>query len=151
MADAIYTGVFLTEAGRKRLLEFFPPRHQNVYADHATLFFKPPPEVAEVVKALSRDLLEVMKFSVVSHVADEKGQAVGIEFFRGHLNGVMIKSEILHITISCAEGTSPVYSNTLMKMAETLPDKVSMYGELGVCSHSDRDYVPKEMWKRRGL
>jgi hypothetical protein len=102
----IYIGVFLDEAQRKKLLAAVPARHSKLHADHVTLVFQPSPEELEKYTLGSEVELEV-----AGEAFDEKGQAV-LVVLKG---GVASKNAHPHITISTAEGTKPVYSNTLFE------------------------------------
>lgn len=148
----IYTGVFLTEWDRNRLLNHFRPKHPVVYADHATLCFKPSIEQVEIVK---KENFPELFMEVVGYAEDDKAQAVSVAFIWAKLpdKGIEIKNEILHVTISCAEGVSPAYSNELLKNVKPWPGIITMgfIGILGVCAQTDRNHLPQEMWKRRGL
>ena len=101
----IYVGVFLDEAQRKKLLAAVPARHSKVHADHVTLVFQPSPEELEKF-----DLGSTVELEVAGEAFDEKGQAVLVD-----LRGVDSKNAHPHITISTADGTKPVYSNTLFE------------------------------------
>ncbi len=154
MANAIYTAVFLTEEDRTALLKEFPAKHPVVYADHVTLWFKPDPEQVGFIAKENAKEQQRVNFQVVEYAEDEKGQAVRVTFPHVDWTGVVIRNELLHITISCAEGTSPVYSNELLK-TKAVPREyrngLPIMGELGVCHRTDKRYLPQAMWKRRGL
>lgn len=157
----IYTGVFLDEEARGHLLSLFVPRHPNVYADHVTLCFKPSLEEVTKVNELNRIAMSQLNapkprqlgMKIVGYAEDEKAQAIAVSFPFEDLSKFEIKNEILHITISCADGVSPVYSNDLLKSEARKEDTRGYFfiGHLAVCSHSDRAYLPQGMWKRRGL
>jgi len=101
------TGMFvsavLTPESRSRLLAMVPPYHPNVYAHHVTLAHNPEPEVLERYRSLEGQRIRV---PVTAVCTDDKGQAV--------LVGADSENEYPHITISCAEGVAPVYSNELL-------------------------------------
>jgi hypothetical protein len=102
---ALYYAIYLTEESRKMLLAAFPPMHKNVFGEHLTVAFKPSPREELWLKSAVNDILEM---TVVGVVSDDKGQAVLIkETYR-------LDPGEAHITISCAEGTKPVYSNILI-------------------------------------
>lgn len=99
----IYTALFVDDP--KKLLEMFPAKHPVIYAHHSTNKFRP------------KDIqdLEVGKKSMLKifgRVTDEKGDCVLVE---------NPKSEKVraHITISCAEGVKPDYSNEVIENAYT--------------------------------
>lgn len=104
----IYVGLFLTEESRKKLLALFPPKHPKVTADHLTMAFKPS---AQVMESLNPMLGMKVRLHLLHYASDEKGQAVSVQ--KGSLP--YCENEHPHITISCADGVSPVYSNELLE------------------------------------
>jgi len=109
MSRTLYWAVKLNNESIAKLLSSCPPIHPNVYAEHLTLAFKPTDEEEDYWAKRHGDAvtLHVNKFAF-----DNRGQAVmasGIERSRGG---------ITHITISCANGVSPVYSNELLASQE---------------------------------
>ncbi len=97
----IYTAQFVKD--RKSLLEKFPPKHKNVYAHHSTIAFKPD----------NLDEIEIGKKSVIKILArayDEKGDALLVDNPKS-------KNKYPHITLSCAQGVTPSYSNELLEKA----------------------------------
>lgn len=105
-----YIGLFLTPSSREALLSYFPAIHPNVHADHLTLVFMPD---EQDMKDFLPVLGSIFTIHVIGRHADEKGQAV--EVARGSIP--QCKNEFPHITISCANGVKPVYSNELLKTA----------------------------------
>lgn len=149
----VYTGVFLLEHERARFLVAFPPKHANVYADHATLCFKPSVDQAQVVlkrAELYATRAQHVVLQVQSYAEDDKGQAVEVSFPLDLLTGLEVKNPIMHVTISCAVGTSPVYSNELLQKGSS-PASGNFGGVFGVCAQTDRNHLPRDQWKRRGL
>lgn len=112
------TGMFvsavLTPESRRRLLEMVPPVHPNVYAHHVTLAHDPDAETLAKYQPLEGQRLRI---PVTAVAVDDKGQAV--------LVGADSENEFAHVTISCAEGVPPVYSNELMAKAD--PWHVSIF------------------------
>jgi len=104
MTDTIYWGIKLELASVAELLSHFPPKHSQLYAEHMTVAFRPHLKTDE---RLNLRKGEEVTLIVVGHVANEYGQAVAVEGFE------RVNPGTPHITISCAEGVSPVYSNTL--------------------------------------
>jgi hypothetical protein len=110
MKKISYIGLFLTEESRKVLLDRIKPKHGTVTADHITLAFAPSEEVLEILKP---KLGRLYSIKLSGQASDEKGQAVAVE--RDELP--FIENAFPHITVSCAAGVKPVYSNELLKMA----------------------------------
>ena len=78
--------------------------HQNVHCHHITLAYQPTPEI---YLRYSRLFGRQIRFRIVGVCRDTKGQAALVE-------GVASEKPHPHITISCAPGVSPVYSNELL-------------------------------------
>ncbi len=87
----------------EKLLKMFPAKHSKVFAHHSTNWYKP----------TSIEGLEIGKKSllkIIGQAYDQKGFAVLVE-------NIKSKNKFPHITISCAEGVPPVYSNELLERA----------------------------------
>lgn len=160
----LYTGIFLDDFSRIRLLHKFPPIHSNVYADHVTLRFRPSPEEVLHLDHWTDDHGDRVELVPVRLVSDDKGQALEVSpfniptFYSSESNLPKNPQQILHITISCADGVSPVYSNKLLVDSSACIAAIrersrmhDFYGDIGVCAQTDRNYLPPEMLKRRGL
>ena len=82
------------------------PIHKNVFNKHITVIFKADQdETADLVG-------KEATVKLISHHKDEKGQAVKVEIPEWLKK---LSNREPHITISCAEGTKPMYSNDLIK------------------------------------
>jgi 2'-5' RNA ligase len=137
MGQVVYIGVFLDEKSRTELLRLVMPRHANVFAEHVTVCFKPTEERLEQYRQgvawanFASDAWPIIKFGdrvafkAIGIAHDEKGQAVRVR-------GVPSSNENPHITISCAEGTKPMYSNQLLKegMIEIFDEPIELVGIL---------------------
>ncbi len=96
-----YTALFIDSP--EKLLEMFPAKHSKVFAHHSTNWYKP----------VSSEGLEIGKkntLKIIGQASDQKGFAVLVENAKS-------KNKFPHITISCAEGIAPVYSNELLEKA----------------------------------
>lgn len=96
-----YTALFIDHP--ETLLAQFPPKHTKVFAHHSTNWYAP----------TSLDTLEVGKkhtLKIIGQAYDEKAYALLVENPKS-------KNQFPHITISCSEDTSPVYSNDLLAVA----------------------------------
>lgn len=111
--DPPYVGVFLTPESREQLLKDFPPRHDDVQADHVTLAFRPTEEQMEALTA-DASLGEHMTLKVVGLAEDDKGQVLEVE-----LPGGVERPDgrTPHVTVSVTSGTPPIYSNELVGQA----------------------------------
>jgi hypothetical protein len=97
----MYTAEFIID--KQKLLEKFPPKHEKVFAHHSTIAFKP-----ESLKGI--EIGEKSSMKIIARAYDEKGDALLVENPKS-------ENENPHITLSCAKGVSPVYSNELIKNA----------------------------------
>lgn len=107
----IYYGVFLDDDSRDQLKRWWvntvgSPLLPEHYCHHMTVKFKPSPEEVESYQPLIGSKVSV---KVVGFAEDEKGQAVLVS-----PQEVQSANANPHITVSCAPGTAPVYSNTLL-------------------------------------
>jgi len=96
-----YTALFVDSP--EKLLQMFPARHPKIFAHHSTNWYMPS----------SLEGLEIGKKStlkIIGQAYDQKGFAVLVENTKS-------KNKFPHITISCSEGTAPVYSNELLEKA----------------------------------
>lgn len=99
----IYTAYFVSDI--PALLTHFPPKHEKTYAHHATIAFKP-----HDLSGIS--IGKEVALRVVGRVFDEKGDVLLME-------GGQTQQKHLHITLSCADGVPPFYSNELIERALT--------------------------------
>lgn len=125
----IYSGIFLTPESREHLLKAIPAMHPQVHAGHVTLVFRP---TAKHLEALEAHIGKVVGVRVVAAASDERGQAVRVV----PPAALVVASErvvdrrALHVTISCAAGISPVYSNELLARVEGEPVALDLEGEV---------------------
>ena len=103
--EVIYVGAFLTDMSRQKLLRNFPPKYENVHADHTTLVYDPSEE-----EVSQFPIGKQVRLKVTGYVEDTNAQAVLVE-----PQGTRTLNRIPHITISTAPGVKPEYSNTLLK------------------------------------
>lgn len=95
----IYNAYVLTPDAQRKLMEIFPPKHNNTFYHHMTINFG--------VQKLPKNLGWISELTVIGYAEDDKGQAVVIQEARAD-------GGVSHITLSCAEGVKPVYSNELL-------------------------------------
>lgn len=126
MSNIIYWAVKLSPETKRELLNSFPPQHETVYGEHMTLVFNP---TNEQNAQLEKELGRVVKLKIVTVISDDRGQAVGVVSDLKRLD-----DEQAHITISCAKGTKPVYSNELMKKSRGTFCCISPFDIEGVVS-----------------
>lgn len=121
----IYWGVLLDEESRNLLKIIFPPKHPNVFAEHLTILFGP--TLKQNNEWLCRSGEEVELF-VIGEAQDEQGQAAMIHGIE------RVDGGIPHITISCANGTKPVYSNHLLQRGYKPKWPFPIIGKIGYFS-----------------
>jgi len=130
---ALYTAAFLTPSGAEQLDNWWGTAtqkdfHEKHFRHHMTIKFKPSEE--EVV---SLPIGEDVKLKVIGYAADDKGQAVMV-------SGVSSSNSIPHITVSTAEGTSPVYSNELLGLGITEVDGPELDARIGFHNGKEARY-----------
>ncbi len=103
----IYVGFFLPPKEREKLLKVVTPKHVHVFADHLTLAFGRHMEKPEhyFVKHMA-------PLNIIGEVSDDRGQCVIAS--RAHIDRWLAPNQQPHITISCAKGIKPFYSNDLI-------------------------------------
>jgi len=132
MSKTIYWAVKLDDKSRVDLLIEFPAIHPNVYAEHMTVLFGPS---ASEDEALMQMCGTKVKLKVVGYREDEKGQAVVVKYNISRTDG-----GTNHITVSCADGVRPVYSNQLLQNSFTpLPFGIILDGTIARFTDSGWD------------
>jgi len=127
----IYWAVHLWDESKERLLKKYKPYHPNVYAEHMTIVFNPTPEQDEI---LMKQIGNSCTLMVTGFGLDDKGDAVVVTGQR-RLDG-----GIPHITISCADGTKPVYSNKLLDGGWNFIEPFAIYGSIARYTKRGWDY-----------
>lgn len=117
-SKASFLGIFLTSESKGKLLERFPVIHDNIYAEHVTVIFKPTAETLMAMKN-SRLLGKTFDIIVTGYSENEMGQAVKVEV----PDAIFAEGRIPHITISTSKGIKPVYSTELLTTEEIAPVK----------------------------
>jgi len=96
----IYNAYVLTPESQRVLMEKIPPKFNNTFYHHMTINFG--------VQKFPKNLGWGAEITIIGYAEDEKGQAVVVKDILG-------ENRIAHITLSCADGVKPVYSNELLK------------------------------------
>lgn len=123
----IYNAYVLTEDSQRKLMERFPPKFDNTFYHHMTINFG--------VQKFPKNLGWVSELTIVGYAEDEKGQAVVV-------NQLLGEGRTAHITLSCADGVKPVYSNELLKKGWK---KISPFTvEAEIQSYTDKGWVNEQ-------
>ncbi|MHA2280131.1 MAG: hypothetical protein ACXAC5_04545 [Promethearchaeota archaeon] len=117
----IYWAVLLVEHSKKKLLRKHKPYHPNIYAEHMTIVFNPTPEQDEL---LMKQIGQHRTLMVTGFRFDEKGDAVVVTGERRPNGGIP------HITISCADGTKPFYSNKVLDGGWNFSEPFEIHGTI---------------------
>lgn len=104
----IYVGLFLSEKGKKDLLKLVPATHPQVFADHVTLAFG-----RHMEQPVFYNIGEIVPIKLTTVLSDERGQCAVVD--PDNMKQWLAHNQSPHITISCAAGVRPIYSNELMK------------------------------------
>jgi hypothetical protein len=112
VSEAVYLGVFLEPKSSDDLAEWFAravmPLHETVYCHHMTVMFKPTPTMVGVFPLRVNCALRV-----VGWAADSMGQAVVVKPTCA-LDFATSDMKTPHVTVACAAGVKPFYSNQLL-------------------------------------
>lgn len=107
----IYIGVFLTDESHGLLAS--DATHEKVFAHHLTVAFRPG---MDQEGELSAFLGRQVEMEVQGWARDEKGEAVLVKLPDWLAD--YCQNDYPHVTVSCAEGVKPVYSNDLLAEAD---------------------------------
>jgi Fungal tRNA ligase phosphodiesterase domain len=99
--QVLYTALFVQDTAQ--LLALFPPTLEKVFAHHSTIAFKP-----ANLDGIAMGQASTLR--ILARVTDEKGDALLVD-------NPHSANQYPHITLSCAPGVSPVYSNELLSKA----------------------------------
>ncbi|MSU55266.1 MAG: hypothetical protein EXS46_01870 [Candidatus Taylorbacteria bacterium] len=118
----IYSGVFLNEESRNKILQTFIPKFENIYADHLTIHFKPSEEQIKTLK-----LGDTVNLNVIGIAEDDRAQALIMQTD-------LSSNANPHITLSTRNDTKPVYSNELIEKSgfRKLDGSLTVTGVIGL-------------------
>lgn len=97
MKKILYT---MVKVDKKKLLKLFPPIHENVFTHHSTIEWKP--------ETLNVPLGKEVTLSILGRLTNDKVDVLLV-------NNPWSKNPYPHITLSTAEGVSPVESNRYLE------------------------------------
>lgn len=135
-SSTIYWAFKLSDSDKEKLLMHFPAIHENIYAEHSTIAFKPPRSIEEIIEKF---IGKKFNLRIIGYGADNKGQAVVIDN-DGSPKG--LGNNIQHITISCANGTRPAYSNDLLNKQWTPVSGITLIGTVARYTTNGWDFGP---------
>lgn len=101
MRPVIYTALFVKD--KEELLRYFTPAHDNVYADHITIKFRPE-NIDDLVVGREHFV------EITGRAQNENGDALIVEC-------PLLENKHFHLTLSCADEIKPFYSNGLVENA----------------------------------
>ena len=110
-ATVIYSAILIDESDKAKLLA--DSIHPNKYGEHVTLHYFGNNGGTDTPYAGTRVELTLKK-----HYSDDRGDAWTVECDDASVNEIKDDAQTLHITVSCADGTKPVYSNQLIKSSK---------------------------------
>ncbi len=101
----MYIAANLTPESVELLKKKIPPMYEKVFYHHMTIAFNPSREAFDRYGDLMGKEIELFVMAVCN---DSKAQAVLVD-------SDLVEEGFPHITLSCAEGVKPFYSQTLIK------------------------------------
>lgn len=110
-ATVVYSAILIDDSDKRKILA--DSVHPNKYGEHVTLQYFGSKGGTDTPFAGKRVAVELKK-----HYADEKGEAWTVQCNDADVQAIKDASQTLHVTVSCADGTKPFYSNQLIKTAE---------------------------------
>ncbi len=110
-ATVVYAAVLIDQSDRQKILD--GAVHPNEYGEHTTLIYYGNGGPTETPNAGKRVSLTLLK-----HFSDSRGEAWTVKCDDSDVQAIKDNSQTLHVTVSCADGTKPFYSNQLIKTAE---------------------------------
>jgi len=116
----IYWAILLDEKSKAQLLSKFPPIHTKIFTEHCTIAFRPDRDVDEFLMEM---IGRTVDLRVVGYAEDQSGQAVVVESDIKRMD-----DSVAHITISCADGIKPVYSNKLIRKYSAVKEHIVLSG-----------------------
>jgi hypothetical protein len=120
-----YIAFVLDEESKQRLLEKHPAKHPRVLAHHVTLKFGVTEEALDSVKKEFEDFKFV---TVRGYACDETTDCIGVITDTGY--GEQGNGTPLHITISVAEGYSPVQAGKTVRLVSEACGTWVLRGEI---------------------
>ncbi len=132
-ATVVYSAILIQKSDMAKLIE--KTVHPNKYGEHVTLHY-----FGDKGGTDTRYAGEKVRVRLLNHYSDDKGEAWTVGCDNSHVNEIKDASQTLHVTVSCAEGTRPVYSNTLIKNSE--PDDSDGFEVDGVIAY----YMSNRRW-----
>lgn len=122
----IYTGIFLDEESKVSAIKLVSSQRDlldRIIAHHLTLQFKPPIE-----EVLDLPIGQNCSFEAIGTVYDNKAQAILCSI----PDYIKCNNKHPHVTVSVANGVSPVYSNALLSRNEiTRINPFTLTGRIG--------------------
>ena len=106
----VYSAILIDASDRKRITE--NAVHPNLYGEHVTLWYHGSDGGTATPYAGER-----VELHLTSHFSDDKGEAWLVECGNVHVREIKEPSQVMHVTVSCADGIKPVYSNELVRHA----------------------------------
>jgi len=122
----IYVALRFTKLGIPvpRIPISIKPKHAKVFADHVTLRYFDNNEGPDY--RMPDFIGKTTKVNLVERCVDDKGDAIVVSINDSTIRNYASKTQQhTHVTISCADGTSPVYSNSLITSAS---ERIKMTG-----------------------
>tara|TARA_Y100000034_G_scaffold119157_1_gene160639 strand:- start:722 stop:1285 length:564 start_codon:yes stop_codon:yes gene_type:complete len=135
---AIYLGAFLSKKAKVQLENWWLATTQTPILEqekmhHMTIKFRPSPE-----EVLAAPIGELVGLKVDGYALDGNGQAIFVTPIGTHST-----NDIPHVTVSVAEGISPVYSNNLLEEGITEVDGPVLEAEVGFFATNGTDTLIK--------
>ena len=134
VSTVVYSAILIDDSDKRVILS--DSIHPNKYGEHVTLQYFGN-KGGTGTPCAGKRVAVVLK----EHYSDDKGEAWTVECDDSDVQAIKDAAQMLHVTVSCADGTKPFYSNQLIKTAK--PDDEKGYTVHGRIAYymSDRHWV----------
>lgn len=130
--EVLFSGLFLDDASKRKLLDEFPPIHSKCTSNHMTYCYKPIQEEITYI-----DVGKQASVTVVGYIVTDLLQVVAVKE-KGEVHCTL---EVPHVTISHSKKAAPQHAKMALqnRAAWRLPEKeIVLTGRIGVQVSVDR-------------
>jgi len=130
--EVLYSGLFLDDASRVRLLNEYPPLHAKCTGNHMTFCYKPMREEIEHI-----EVGKTASVSVIGYICNDLLQVVAVK----EVEEARCSMEVPHITISHSKKAAPHHAKLALqnKSLWQKPEKeILLTGKIGMQVSTDR-------------
>ena len=124
--EVLFSGLFLDDASKTKLLKEYPPLHSKCTANHMTYCYKP---MREEVRHI--DVGKEVSLSVIAYVCTDLLQVVAVK----EKEDVLCRLEVPHVTISHSKKAAPQHAKLALQnksIWQSPVHEIVLTGKIGV-------------------